>query len=102
MKEVLEDESGGLGHDASFLDHGEDFFGVEGGESRGLAVEVDGGVAGGEPENEACGALLHAAFGNVVKDLPGEVCGGVKAGEFGVEPRLLMEFAQHGFGGCFA
>ena len=27
---------------------------------------------------------------------------GVKAGEFGVEPRLLMEFAQHGFGGRFA
>ena len=37
-----------------------------------------------------------------MKDLPGEVCGGVKAGEFGVEPRLLMEFAQHGFGGRFA
>lgn len=46
VKEVLEDESGGLGHEASFLDHGEDFFGGEGGEACGLAVEVDGASLG--------------------------------------------------------
>ena len=40
MKAVLEDEAGGRGHDASILDHGEDFFGVEDGEARGLAVET--------------------------------------------------------------